>query len=98
MAAEGVEHAGVDTFERFENADAGCEGWQRRAPRRKKDAGGDDGGQKIAHPCHGHRRRHHFHGQGQSVRESLKPEYREQGLGERAKGNRDQGWRDSAWS
>ena len=37
VAAKGVDHAGVETLEGFENADAGGKGRQRRAALRQKD-------------------------------------------------------------
>ncbi len=44
VAAKGIEHAGVDALEGLENADAGEEGWERRAARGNENPCRDDGG------------------------------------------------------
>ena len=53
MAAEGVDHAGVETLEGLEDADAGRKGRQRGLPRIEKEPRRNQGGEEIAHSGHG---------------------------------------------
>jgi len=73
MAAEGVEHGGVEAFEGFEDGDAGGEGGEpttagkRGAAGGDEDPGGDDGGEKVAHAGEGEDCGEYLHGLGGDV-------------------------------
>ena len=67
MAAEGIDHAGVESLEGFEDADAGGECGESGTAPGEKDACGDEGGQEVAHAGDSQNRGEDLHGMGQDV-------------------------------
>ena len=67
VAAEGVEHRGVESFERLEDGDAGGEGGERGAAGGDEDPGSEDGGEKVAHASECEDRGEDLHGLGEGV-------------------------------
>ena len=68
MTAEGVHHAGVEAFERLENAHAGSELNPRCAPLAQENLRRSHGREKVTHPGHGQRRRRDLDSLRQDVR------------------------------
>ena len=67
MTAEGIHHAGVEPFERFENAYVGRELGPRGAALAEKTARRCEAREKVAHPGHGQRRRYELDRLSQDV-------------------------------